>query len=91
MIFMSLHHKFVNLICGREIQFLDRFDRRRKVSAILRLLKVEAINFENPGKTKEKLLFDNLTPLYPSERLRLETPNGKDYSCTHYGLNDAYW
>ena len=41
------------------------------------LLKVEAINFENPGKTKEKLLFDNLTPLYPSERLRLETPNGK--------------
>ena len=45
------------------------------------LLKVEAINFENPGKTKEKLLFDNLTPLYPSERLRLETPNGKDYSA----------
>ncbi|MBT4127389.1 MAG: transcription termination factor Rho [Nitrospina sp.] len=44
------------------------------------LLKVEAINFENPGKTKEKLLLDNLTPLYPSERLRLETPNGKDYS-----------
>ncbi|HIF03670.1 MAG TPA: transcription termination factor Rho [Nitrospinaceae bacterium] len=44
------------------------------------LLKVEAINFENPGKTKQKLLFDNLTPLYPSERLRLETPNGKDYS-----------
>jgi transcription termination factor Rho len=44
------------------------------------LLKVEAINFENPGKTKEKLLFDNLTPLYPSERLRLETPNGKNYS-----------
>jgi len=44
------------------------------------LLKVEAINFENPGKAKDKLLFDNLTPLYPSERLRLETPNGKDYS-----------
>ena len=44
------------------------------------LLKVEAINFENPGKAKDKLLFDNLTPLYPSERLRLETPNGQDYS-----------
>ena len=44
------------------------------------LLKVEAINFENPGEAKDKLLFDNLTPLYPSERLRLETPNGKDYS-----------
>ena len=45
------------------------------------LLKVEAINFENPGKTKDKILFDNLTPLYPSERVRLETPTGKDYSA----------
>ncbi len=45
------------------------------------LLKVEAINFENPEKTKEKILFDNLTPLYPEERIRLETPGGKDYSA----------
>ena len=45
------------------------------------LLKVEAINFENPDKTKDKILFDNLTPLYPEERLRLETPNSKDYSA----------
>ena len=45
------------------------------------LLKVEAINFENPEKTKDKILFDNLTPLYPEERLRLETPGGKDYSA----------
>ena len=55
------------------------------------LLKVEAINFENPGKAKDKLLFDNLTPLYPSERLRLETPNGKDYSFTYHGFDDADW
>ena len=45
------------------------------------LLKVEAINFENPEKTKDKILFDNLTPLYPVERIRLETPGGKDYSA----------
>jgi transcription termination factor Rho len=45
------------------------------------LLKVEAINFENPDKTKDKILFDNLTPLYPEERIRLETPAGKDYSA----------
>ncbi|MBT5349065.1 MAG: transcription termination factor Rho, partial [Nitrospina sp.] len=45
------------------------------------LLKVEAINFENPEKTKDKILFDNLTPLYPEERIRLETPGGKDYSA----------
>jgi transcription termination factor Rho len=37
------------------------------------LIKVEAINFEPPEIAKDKVLFDNLTPLYPSERLRLET------------------
>jgi transcription termination factor Rho len=37
------------------------------------LIKVEAINFEPPEAGKDKVLFDNLTPLYPSERLRLET------------------
>ncbi len=37
------------------------------------LLKVEAVNFEDPEKTKEKILFDNLTPLYPNQRLVLET------------------
>jgi len=37
------------------------------------LLKVEAVNFENPELIKDKVLFDNLTPLYPSSRLKLET------------------
>jgi transcription termination factor Rho len=37
------------------------------------LIKVEAINFEPPEYAKDKVLFDNLTPLYPNERLRLET------------------
>ncbi len=36
------------------------------------LLKVEAINFEPPEQAREKILFDNLTPLYPMERIRLE-------------------
>jgi transcription termination factor Rho len=36
------------------------------------LLKVEAINYETPEAAKEKILFDNLTPLYPMERIRLE-------------------
>src|SRR3954467_31586 len=39
------------------------------------LLKVEAINFENPELAKDKILFDNLTPLYPDERVHLETKN----------------
>ncbi len=37
------------------------------------LLKVEAVNFENPEEAKEKILFDNLTPLYPHQRYILET------------------
>ncbi|OGX39743.1 MAG: transcription termination factor Rho [Omnitrophica WOR_2 bacterium RIFCSPLOWO2_01_FULL_41_12] len=36
------------------------------------LLKVEAVNFENPEETKEKVLFDNLTPVYPHESFLLE-------------------
>jgi transcription termination factor Rho len=37
------------------------------------LLKVQAVNFENPEEAKEKVLFDNLTPIYPHERFILET------------------
>jgi len=37
------------------------------------LLKVEAVNFENPEAIKDKILFDNLTPIYPQQRLKLET------------------
>jgi transcription termination factor Rho len=37
------------------------------------LIKVEAINFDTPENARDKVLFDNLTPLYPSKRLKLET------------------
>ncbi len=37
------------------------------------LLKVEAINYEDPEVARDKILFDNLTPLYPMERIKLET------------------
>lgn len=37
------------------------------------LLKVEAVNFENPEQAKNRILFENLTPLYPDERYSLET------------------
>jgi transcription termination factor Rho len=36
------------------------------------LLKVDNVNFENPEAAKDKILFDNLTPLYPEEKLKLE-------------------
>ncbi len=37
------------------------------------LLKVEAINFEDPEIAREKILFDNLTPLYPETKMKIET------------------
>ena len=37
------------------------------------LIKVEAVNFEPPEKTREKIFFENLTPLYPQQRVNLET------------------
>jgi transcription termination factor Rho len=36
------------------------------------LLKVEKVNFEDPEAARDKILFDNLTPLYPEEKIRLE-------------------
>ncbi len=41
------------------------------------LLKVEAVNTENPEAIRDRVLFDNLTPLYPQERLKLETSPGE--------------
>ena len=38
------------------------------------LIKVEAVNFEHPDVVRNKIFFDNLTPLYPLERLALEVP-----------------
>ncbi len=37
------------------------------------LLKVETVNFESPDVARDKVLFDNLTPLYPNEKLKLES------------------
>ena len=41
------------------------------------LLKVEQINFESPEKGKNKIAFDNLTPLYPDKQLKMETEKAK--------------
>jgi len=44
------------------------------------LLRVETINFENAEVARRRILFDNLTPIYPDERLQLETSHGGDLS-----------
>jgi len=43
------------------------------------LLKVDTVNFESPEQARDKILFDNLTPLYPQEKLNLEF-DPKNYS-----------
>ena len=47
------------------------------------LVKLNSINFEDPEKTRHKVHFDNLTPLYPEERFRMEPeePTSKDMSA----------
>ena len=47
------------------------------------LVKVNTINFEDPEQSRHKVNFDNLTPLYPNERLKLEIedPTRKDFSA----------
>jgi transcription termination factor Rho len=47
------------------------------------LLKVNTINFEDPEKARHKIHFDNLTPLYPNDRIKMEieNPTGKDLSA----------
>ena len=42
------------------------------------LLKIETINFEDPNAVRHRINFDNLTPLYPEEKLTLELPFNPD-------------
>jgi transcription termination factor Rho len=46
------------------------------------LLKVDEINFSKPEESKNKILFENLTPLFPNERLILEAGNGSTEDLT---------
>ena len=46
------------------------------------LLKVKDVNFESPESAKSKVLFENLTPLFPNERLTLEKGNGSSEDLT---------
>jgi transcription termination factor Rho len=46
------------------------------------MLKVELVNYEDPEVARDKILFDNLTPLYPQEKIQLEVANdSKNYSA----------
>ena len=70
----SISHlrKYGVSICAPATLCPGRSARRRRANGILRLLKVEKVNYEDPEVSRDKILFDNLTPLYPEERLVLE-------------------
>ena len=47
------------------------------------LIKVEAVNFEHPDVARDKILFDNLTPLYPQQKFNVEN-GGKSFSTLNF-------
>ena len=47
------------------------------------ITKIDKINFENVEKTKQRINFDNLTPLYPDEKLKMEVENPMEKDITH--------
>ena len=55
---------------------------RRRKGRYFALLKVDTINFDRPENAKNKILFENLTPLFPNERLKMEAGNGSTEDLT---------
>ncbi len=71
--------KLFNLRTGDTISGQVRPPKVDEGERYFALLRVEAVNFENPEIAKQRTLFDNLTPLHPKERIKLET-NSSDAS-----------
>ena len=46
------------------------------------LVRIDSVNFDHPEQAKQKILFENLTPLFPQERLRMEIGNGSTEDIT---------
>ena len=59
-----------------------KFALRKNGERYFALLKVDEINFSEPNSKKHKILFENLTPLFPDDRLKLERGNGSTEDLT---------
>ena len=72
----------LGLRTGDTVEGVIRSPKLAEGERYFALLKCNAINFEEPENTRHKVHFDNLTPLYPNHRLRLEVedPTRKDLS-----------
>jgi len=73
----------LSLRTGDTVEGVIRGPKLAEGERYFALLKVNLINFEDPEKARHKVHFDNLTPLYPDERLKLEIddPTRKDLSA----------
>ena len=71
--FTFRRRKYVNSICRTGDTVSGQVRPPKDGERYFALIKVEAVNFEDPEVARNKIFFDNLTPLYPQERIRLET------------------
>ena len=76
MIFMYLQAKLENSVLEKGMKFMEKLDLQKIAKDIFALVYVDTINKEAPEKTKKKILFENLTPLFPTSRLTLEQGSG---------------
>ena len=82
MIFMFHRHKLSNIAFVLVILLKEKCDPKR-IERYFAITKIDKINFESTEKTKQRINFDNLTPLYPDEKLKMEVENPMAKDITH--------
>ena len=78
MIFTCHQARLDGLACALGIQLKEEIRAPKDGERYFALLKIETINFEDPNAVRHRINFDNLTPLYPQEKLTLELPFNPD-------------
>ena len=76
MIFMYLQAKLENSVLEKGDEIHGKIRPPKDSERYFALVYVDTINKEAPEKTKKKILFENLTPLFPTSRLTLEQGSG---------------
>ena len=79
---MSARARSAASICAPAIRFPDLIRPPKDGERYFALLKVGEINYDSPESSRGKVLFENLTPLHPTERLKLERGNGSTEDLT---------
>ena len=69
---LSGSSKFILLTCSNAKYLSPSFGAPKEGERYFALLQVSKINFEEPDKSRHKIAFDNLTPLYPDKQLVME-------------------